>query len=63
MYHVMIMVSMIKGAELRTLKKYLCKRNRFWLFTPNSRSDQSSLEEVKEIVVVILEYNFTYYLF
>ena len=55
MHHVMTMVSIIKGADLRTLQKFISvQRNRLWLCTPKSRSNQSSVTEVAEIAIVIL---------
>ena len=35
-------------------KNIYVQRNRLWLFNPNSRSNQSSLKEVTEIVMVVL---------
>lgn len=33
-HHVMIMVSIIKAANLRTLQNIYVQRNKLWLFTP-----------------------------
>ena len=53
-HHVMIMVSIIKGADLRTLQKYPRTKKLIVVIYSNSRSNHSSPKEVTEIVMVVL---------